>query len=157
MKKSSFALIVESMRKNAMSDTEILDTLIDFSDMVNNPQMLYVTKIPEEEKIKLVLEEVWMSPRYEGYTLWVEAVQMYINSKRTLEIGVIYNELGNRHSKTYSGIASTMLRTVQRTFEKCPEEIARRVFSGSECVWEGRAPTSKEFLSCIANKVLQQN
>lgn len=155
MKKSSLTLIVESMRNNGMNDTEVLNALIDFSNILNNPQLLYTFNISEEEKIKWVLEEVWLSPRYEGYTLWFEAVQIYINSKRTLAMGTIYNELAEKHEKAYSAIASTMLRTAQRAFKKCPKETVKKIFSGSTCVLEGRTPTSKEFLTCIANKVIQ--
>ena len=153
MKKSSLTLIVESMRKNGISDTEILNALMDFSITMNELQILRMANIPCDAKVKQLLDEVCVSPNNKGYQLWVDAIELYIQSGKTLTIGEIYSQLAKKYQKTYCYISSAMNRSIKNAFAKCPKETVKIIFGGSVRFYESGAPANKEFLTRVANKI----
>ena len=146
-----FAQIVKIMRGNGWSDTRILNAFLEVSDISNNSNVLTMAKLPLEERIKTVLEEVCMSPKGQGYNLWVEAIQMYIESNKKLEIGEIYRNLAQKRGKSYSAIAGSMNKSAKDAFAKCPKEIGQRIWGKSVYYVKEEGLSQKEFLTRIAN------
>ena len=146
-----FAQLVKIMRENGWSDTRILNAFVEVSDISNNSNVLSMAKLPLEERIKKILEEICMSPKSRGYDLWVDAIQMYIESNKTLKIGEIYRNLAQKRGKSYSAVASSMNKSAKEAFSRCPKEIGQRIWGKSVYYVNEEWLTQKEFLTRIAN------
>ena len=148
-----FAKIVKTMRENGWSDTRILNAFIEVSDISNNSNIQLVARLPLEERIKNILDDIYMSPKSKGYNFWVEAIALYIESAKTLSIGEIYRNLAKKHQRTYAAIASSMYQSAKTAFGKCPKEIGQRIFGKSVYSLNQEGLSQKEFLTRIANKL----
>lgn len=153
MQQNNFALIVKGLRLQGLNDTDILNAMIKFLDDANKLNVISIANSPTEVKIKKILDEICMSPKSKGYQLWVDAIEMYLNSGKTLKIGEIYNELADKYSKTYCGVSSAMNVSARNAFSQCPQQIGKEVFGASVYYLKGEMLSNKEFLARIANKI----
>lgn len=152
----NFANIVNALRASGkFTDTQILDAFMEAETIAGNPMILSMANVSLKEKIKNLLDDVRMPPASKGYELWVEALEMYIESGKSLGIGEIYNKLAERDKKaTYSNVSQNMATSVKMALSRCTRIDGERIFGRTVySISQNDGLTNKEFLACIANKL----
>ena len=149
---NAFDLTVNALREQGLNSDEILDELSKLFKMMECTGKKDAETKDIEEKIKEVLNAIYMPCNIKGYDCWVQAIRIHKERGRMILSKELYPEVAKICGITPQAVERAMRNAIEQVFQRCPEEIIASEFKNAVSPEKGKV-TNSQFIVIMAEKI----